>query len=345
MGTSRVTEFSVVVPVYNSERSVAALVAGLVAYFERRGSTFEVVLVDDGSRDGSLAVIKGLAAADTRVKVLSFYRNFGQISALMAGLNHAVGQFVVIMDDDLQHSPEDIEKLHAKMLEGFDVVYAISDRRVTSLWRSFGSGINDRMAQRLIGKPRDIELSSFLMARDHVVREIVAYKGPYPYIAGLLFRISGSVGNVRVRFNERRYGSSNYSLMKLALLWINGFTNFSIAPLRALILFGCACSLLGFLCTLVIIWNKIFRVDYAMGWTSIESSIFFFGGVQLVALGAVGEYVGRIFMVVNGQPQYVIREKVNVSPALPPPAPDVLRRLGPHGEEQVEDRHRRVEAP
>lgn len=301
---------SVVIPCYNSERSLPIVYERLCTLFGER--PFELVLVNDGSADGTWKVIAGIAAKDKRVKAIELFRNFGQHSAIMAGYSHATGDLVVLMDDDLQNRPEVITELEAKINEGYDFVYAAPKNRAAHQFRSIGSRINDVMAEWLIKKPKSLTLSSFLIVRGSVIRELCRYAGPYPYIGGLLLRITRNGTNIFVDGDKRAFGKSGYSFMKLLRLWLNGFTAFSIVPLRFFALTGVILSVLGLIFGLVIVIQRLYSTNPVSGWTSLQATLIFFSGVQLISLGMIGEYVGRIYMSINNTPQYAIRTKLNV---------------------------------
>jgi len=304
------TKISVVVPVYNSQATLVELIERVSKVLAPVGP-FEIILVNDGSRDRSADVCRKLALGNEFVKFISFFRNFGQASAILAGLREARGSVCVIMDDDLQNPPEEILKLLEGIDNGFDFAFGVTPRPSQSLFRLLASKLTFKMADLMLDKPRGLYHSSFLALRQEVVRQIVHYDGPYPYLAGLIFRVSHHGTNVMVRNDERKQGQSQYSLVKLIKLWINSFTSFSVVPLRVAGLVGSLISLSGFILLGVLVVQRLFYGRFLTGWISLLGASLIFSGVQLLALGLLGEYLGRGFMLLNKSPQYSIREKLN----------------------------------
>lgn len=308
------SKISFVIPVYNSEFTVNELVIRIENVINKLENAYdyEIVLVNDFSKDKSLDVCKQICLNNKKVKLISFSKNFGQHSALMAGFRYATGDYIVSMDDDLQTSPEEVPKMLNKLIsEDSDVVYAKYIEKKHSAFRNFGSYINNLMALYLLNKPKDITLSSFFVARKFIIDEVVKYENGFPYIGGLILRVTRNISNITVRHNERKFGKSNYSLKKLLKLWLNGFTNFSIKPLRISSLLGFAIFMISFICIIFLIIRKILTPQIQLGWTSIMVTVVFFGGLQLMSIGLVGEYIGRAFLCINKTPQYVIKEMYN----------------------------------
>lgn len=310
--TGSTTEISIVVPVYNSEGTLEELVQSLIGAFQGR-LQFEIILVNDGSRDNSHQVCKNLSLRHPFVKYLCFYKNFGQINALMAGLNEATGRVAVIMDDDLQNPPSEVIKLYNAIHEGRDFAYGVPEKTLSDGYRAWGTKLNFWMAKVLLGKPEHIFPTSFLAMTDDLVKNIIQYRGPYPYLAGLIFRITTNGVNVTVAHSPRKKGTSTYTFGKLLKLWLNGFTNFSVLPLRVASLLGFVVSICGFCLLIFLGLSKLFFSDYLSGWVSIIGGILLFSGLQLIALGLLGEYLGRVFMVLNQAPQFAVRERYNCS--------------------------------
>lgn len=305
-------DLSLVVPVYNSEKTLDELVSRIKAEF-KNDLSFEIILVNDGSKDRSADVAKRLALQDRSVKFVSFLKNFGQPSALFAGFREAEGDVCVILDDDLQNPPEEIRKLLAQLEQGFDFVFGVSELRQQGLFRALASWLTFKMAHFLFDMPRHIYPSSFLAMNRRVVEEVIKYEGPYPYLSGLIFRVSLNGASIPVKQDPRKVGRSQYSFGKLIRLWLNGFTNFSIVPLRISSLIGACVAFAGFSFLGFIVVQKLFFGDFMPGWTSILGSVLLFSGIQLLAVGILGEYAGRIFMLLNKSPQYCVREKINCS--------------------------------
>jgi glycosyltransferase involved in cell wall biosynthesis len=215
-------DFSVVVPVYNSEQSLEELYRRIEATFAAMGRSFEAVFVDDGSRDHSLAVLRGLHAGDPdRVRVFSLYRNHGQQAALMCGLQRATGEVVVTMDDDLQHFPEDIPAMYEKLLQGHDAVFGFFPKKAHGFLQNLGSRLVGRLGRRIFDPPEDLEVSAFRLVRRDVVEHVGAYRTSFPFVTGMILSTTQRVTNVPVRHDERRYGKSGYTLAKLVRLSFN----------------------------------------------------------------------------------------------------------------------------
>jgi len=302
-------KISIVIPVYNSEDSLRELVERINA--EMAIYSFEIIFVNDGSRDRSLQILYELAMCNSNITVLDLARNFGQHNAIMAGLRLAQGDIVVLMDDDLQNPPAEIHKLIAPLLEGScDVVYGRYLIKKHSWFRNLGSAFNDRVADVMIHKPHDLYFCAFKAMRSFVVAEITRYDGAYPYIDGLIFRATQSICSVVVDHKERNMGTSNYTLRKLIRLWLNMFTNFSILPLRVVTVFGLLMAMLSFVFAFMVIVERFWFDFMPQGWASLIVSIMLLAGIQLASIGLLGEYLGRTYLSINQTPQYVIREIV-----------------------------------
>lgn len=311
----RVAMISAVVPVYNSEKSVGKVVDRLITTFNLMDevTSYEIILVNDGSRDDSEDVCRELAKKET-VVFLNLTKNFGQHHALMAGYRHSKGDYIVKVDDDLQIIPEEIPKLYNHLIvNNHDVVFGKFIKKGHDGFRNFGSYVNNLMASWLLDKPKNIKVSSFYIMRRYVVDGIAEYSNPYPYIAGLIFKVTDNIGNIEVLHSEREDGSSNYTFIKLLKLWFNGFTNFSVKPLRITTVIGMILSSVGFILSILLVVRKFLNQDVQLGWTSTIALIVFFGGIQLISIGMLGEYIGRIFISVNNFPQYVIKETLDES--------------------------------
>ncbi len=302
---------SFVIPCYRSEQTVRGVaeeiretMRGLPAY------DWELVLVNDCSPDGTFAVIRALAEEDPRITAVDLAKNFGQHAALMCGMRHTTGDVVVCLDDDGQTPADEVGKLLEKIEEGCDVVYASYEDKQESGFRRFGSGVNRRMTEIMLAKPKELELTSYFAARRFLVDEMLRYEHCYPYVMGLVLRSTKHVGNVPVRHRARETGASGYTLSKLLGLWMNGFTSFSVKPLRIATYSGAVIALIGFIYALIAV-IRYFTVHMApQGWTTTTVMLLIVGGFILLMLGLVGEYVGRVFMCVNATPQYVEREVV-----------------------------------
>jgi len=306
-------KLSIIIPVYKGEATIGHLADELVKHL--KSHTLEIVLVNDDSPDNSHEICLGLHRKHgDMVKYIRLSRNFGEHNAVLAGLNYATGDYAVIIDDDFQNPPEEIKKLVEKAVDGkFDVVYSYYGKKHHSFLRNMGSSFNNIVASFLLNKPRDLYLSSFKCMNHFAVKEVIKYKGPFPYIDGLIWRSTKNVGKVLVKHQLRKEGRSGYTLRKLIRLWMNMFVNFSIYPLRMSTILGITFSSLGVLLSIILIIDKIIHPNIPIGITSILVAILVFSGVQMVMLGLIGEYLGKLFLTDNQTPQYVIREMLNNS--------------------------------
>ncbi len=313
---ARPLRVSVVVPVFNSEKTLEPLVARLEASLAKRYD-LEVVLVNDGSADASGEACRRLAGRHPWVRFVDLSRNFGEHNAVMAGLRYASGDCAVIIDDDFQNPPEEVAALVEKLGEGYDVVFSSYQTKHHSLFRNFGSWLNNAAASVLLDKDRDLYLSSFKAINRFLIDELARYEGPYPYVDGLILRVTRNVAAVRVEHHPRAEGRSNYTPSRLLRLWLNMFTNFSILPLRIASLLGLLFALSGLVMAAVFALERLANPDLPAGWASVVVIVLVVSGVQLFALGMIGEYLGRLFLKDNGSPMYVARETANCDEAKP----------------------------
>ena len=304
-------KISFVIPCYRSERTLPAVVAELKSTMAGRPEyDYEIILTEDGSPDGVWQVIRSLAEADRRIRAIRFTRNFGQHAALMAGLSAVSGDAAFLLDDDGQAPVDELFKLVDELDKGYDVVYGVYPEIHQNAFRRFGTWANKLMAESLLDWPKDVQSTSFFICRRLIVDEILRYDKPYPYLEGLIIRATRNIGHVLVHQRDRAEGSSGYTLGKLIKLWLNGFTAFSIKPLRAASLCGMLFALIGFVWTLVIVIVRLTTTDVPDGWTTIVAVLLLVGGLLMLMLGLIGEYIGRIYICMNNSPQYVVRECV-----------------------------------
>lgn len=302
-------KISYVIPCYRSEHTLPAVVGEITAKMQTLPQyDYEVILVNDCSPDDTLGTIRRLVAADAHIQGVDLARNFGQHAALMAGFHQCGGDIVVCLDDDGQTPADEVDRLLQKLDEGCDVVYACYDNKQQAGWRNLGSWVNSKMTEIMLGKPPQLVVNSYFAARRFVVEEMLRYEHCYPYVIGLVLRTTKNIGNVPVHHRAREEGRSGYTLGKLLGLWMNGFTSFSVKPLRIATYFGTLSALAGFLYLIFIIINHFTRHTAPLGWASTTALLLLLGGMILLVLGLIGEYVGRIYMCANAAPQYVARE-------------------------------------
>ncbi len=268
------------------------------------------MLVNDCSPDDTFEVIKKLCGENNNITGISLAKNFGQHGALMAGFHYAKGDITICLDDDGQTPAEEAGKLIEAIERGADVVYARYVHKHHSGFRNFGSHVNEVMTRIMLGKPKDLYVSSYFAARRFVVEEIIRYEHAYPYVIGLVLRTTKNIVNVEVNHRDRWAGTSGYNLRKLFGLWFNGFTAFSVKPLRIATVSGAVFAGLGFLYGIYTIIKKIFinPPGLVTGFSALMSVLVFMGGMLMLMLGLVGEYMGRMYLSMNRSPQYVIRE-------------------------------------
>jgi undecaprenyl-phosphate 4-deoxy-4-formamido-L-arabinose transferase len=303
---------SFVIPCYRSANTIG----GVVQEINQTMATLpeyehEIVLVNDCSPDNTFQVLSELAAAQSNITAVDLAKNFGQHAAIMSGLSHTRGDYIVCLDDDGQTPANEVGKLLAKLEEGYDVAYAsYGGHKQHSPFRNFGSWVNSKMTEIMLGKPHDLSLTSYFAAQRFIIDEMLRYENCFPYVMGLVLRSTKNICNVPVNHRQREQGRSGYNLGKLLSLWMNGFTSFSIKPLRLATYVGSLTAIAGFIYAIIIV-IRYFTIHQApLGWSSTTALLLIVGGIILLVQGLVGEYVGRIFMCVNASPQYVERKVV-----------------------------------
>ncbi|HEX4854989.1 glycosyltransferase family 2 protein [Arenimonas sp.] len=301
-------ELSIVVPVYRSATILPELVRQVREAMAAEGldGRFELILVNDASPDDSWPVIRSLAAGHGFLRGIHLRKNVGQHNATIAGLHHARGRIVAIMDDDLQHPPDALGDMVRALDQGHDVCYTRYLNRQHRWWRQAGSRFNDWVATRLLGKPRGVYLSSFKALRREIVDEVIKYDGPYTYLDGLILDVTHAVTAVDVVHRPRHDGKSTYTLRRLLSLWAKMATSFSILPLRLASYLGFLMAGLSLAMVVFVVVAKFMNPDYPQGWASLIAAVLFIGGVQTLCIGMIGEYLGRAYLKLNGRPQFVI---------------------------------------
>lgn len=302
---------SFVIPCYRSAKTLPAVIEEITQTVKAMTEyDYEIVLVNDCSPDDTFTVIKKLCVENPKIKGINLAKNFGQHAALMAGFRHIKGDICICLDDDGQTPANEMNKLIASLEEGADVVYAKYEHKKHSWFRNFGSKVNELMARVMLGKPKELYVSSYFAMKKFVVEEVIRYQNAYPYVIGLVLRTTKNIKNVIVTHREREVGSSGYTLGKLFGLWINGFTSFSVKPLRFATMMGAFCAFVGFIYGIYTIVKKFINPSVPLGFSSMMAAIMFIGGMLMLMLGLIGEYIGRIYVCMNESPQYVVREKI-----------------------------------
>lgn len=322
-GAFKFRTITVVIPAYNSEGTIYEIAEKTIRTLEFEFDKVEIVIVNDGSADGTGARAKKVAQDfPENVKYIQLARNFGEHNAVMCGLNSATGDCVAIIDDDFQNPPEEILGLVEELGKGYDVVYSRYEEKRHHWFRNLGSSFNDWIATHVLRKPAGLYLSSFKVMTRFLVKEIVRYDGPFPYIDGFILATTSLIGSRVCRHDARAEGRSQYSLRRLVRLWLNMLTNFSILPLRVASLLGLVTSMLGFILAIFFVISSLVGgifSDRAIppGWASQIVAITLFAGFQMCLLGMIGEYLGRLLLTENRSPQFVVRETFGGEAPLP----------------------------
>lgn len=302
-------KLSFVIPCYRSEHTIEIVVDEIAQIMqEHQEKDYEIILVNDNSPDDVWNVICRLAQEREQIKGISLSRNFGQHAALMAGYAQCSGEYVFSLDDDGQMPLEAIYTMLAKCVEGYDVVYACYSIPHRSWFRRLGTWFNNKVGELMINQPKNFRGSSFYVAKRYVIKEMLKYQNSYPYLFGLVLRVTRNITSVETIRRDRIEGESGYSLKKLVALWVNSFTAFSVKPLEWGAISGVILAVAGIIFALVTIIRKLMGVDFLLGWSSIVSILLIVGGMILIMLGLIGEYIGRIYISINSAPQYVVKE-------------------------------------
>lgn len=302
---------SYVIPCYCSAKMIRDVVEEITDTMKGLHQyNYEIILVNDSSPDNTFDVIRELSLENENVIGVNLAKNFGQHAALMAGFHQVSGDIIVCLDDDGQTPANEVDKLLACIEKGSDVVYASYEHKQHSNFRNWGSRVNGKMTEVMLGKPKDLSVTSYFAVRRYVVDEILRYEHCYPYVIGLVLRSTNNICNVSVVHREREIGKSGYTFGKLLSLWINGFTSFSVKPLRVATYLGVVSAACGFFYLIYTIVRYFMFRATPMGWSSLVTIVLVLGGMILVVLGMIGEYIGRLYMCVNVSPQFVIREIV-----------------------------------
>ena len=306
-------KISFVIPCYGSENTIEAVIDEIIDIVSQKSEyDYEIIAVNDCSPDNVLDKLYYLSKNNKKVKVINFAKNINRPGAVMAGLNYAKGDYVVVMDDDGQCPMNNFWQLLQPLLDGHDVSIASYPERKQSIFKDFGTLVNKKMTQFILDRPKDMQFTNFMVMKSYIVKEITNYKNPYPYYTGLLLRTTSDIINVQMDERERFSGSTTFTFGKMLGMWLNGLTAFSIKPLRLSSLVGVICAIIGFIFGIVTIIRKLVVPDISVGWSSIVSIILFIGGLIMLMLGMIGEYIGRIYISINNSPQYVVKETINI---------------------------------
>ena len=307
-------KISIVIGLYNSSKTINDVLDELREELTKLDNyDYEIVLVNDCGPDNVYEIVKEIAKTDDHIKLIDLSRNAGQTNAVMTGYQYASGDYVVEMDDDYQMPAYEIGRM-VKELEDkdLDVVFAKYREKKESGFRLFGSKINSFMTELMIGKPKGLTINSFFVMRKHIADVIARYDNNYPYLYGIIFAATSRVGNLEVDHRPRTNGKSNYTVRSLLKLWLNGFLNFSIKPLRIATALGSIITAVSFLVAIILVIQRLLYPTQMVGWTSIMITIIFFSGVQLLGIGIIGEYLGRLYISQSNLPRTVVRETINL---------------------------------
>lgn len=307
-------KLSFIIPCYGSEKTVGLVIDEIDKVVSQNSKyDYEVIAVNDHSPDNVWKVLKDIAKNNSKVKLINLAKNMNRPGALMAGMSETTGDYIILMDDDGQCPMESLWKLIEPLENGHDVSIAKYPTYKQSKFKSFGTIVNRKMTEIVMEKPKDLSFTNFSALKRYIVDEITKYKNPYPYLTGLLLRTTSDIVNVEMEERERITGSTNFTFKKMLNLWINGFTAFSIKPLRISTVAGIITAALGFIYGIYIIIHKlIVHTTVLQGYSSLMAVMLFIGGIIMMMLGMIGEYIGRIYISINNSPQYVIKEKVNI---------------------------------
>lgn len=304
---------SFVIPCYGSEKTITHVIDEIIETVSSNSNyDYEVVAVNDHSPDNVWMVLNGIADSNNKVKIINLAKNMNRPGAVMAGLKYCKGDYVVIMDDDGQCPMDHFFELLQPLYEGADVSMADYPERKQSLFKDFGTLVNKKMTEWIIDRPKDLQFTNFMVIKKYIVDELKKYTNPYPYMTGLLLRTTSNIANVKMEERSRFCGNTTFTLSKMIKLWMNGLTAFSIKPLRLSSFIGVLCAIFGFIFGLITIIRKLVVPNISAGWSSTISIILFVGGLIMLMLGMIGEYLGRIYICINDSPQFVVRETKNI---------------------------------
>ena len=305
-------KLSFVIPCYGSEQTIEFVINEIDETMSQKPEhDYEIICVNDCSPDNVLAVLKHIVTTHSKLIIADLTRNMGKHAAVMAGYSLVSGDIIINLDDDGQCPVPMLWELIAPLDNGYDISMAKYPEKKQSRFKNFGSRVNAAMAQYILSKPKGLAMENFCAVKSFIIAEILNYRNPYPYLEGLFIRTTNRIANVNMEQRDRFAGNGNYTFFKSVKLWLNGFTAFSVKPLRVASVLGVVIAIIGFIAGLVIIIRKLFITpDMQLGYPSLIVTFLFIGGIIMAMLGMLGEYVGRIYISINNAPQYVIREIV-----------------------------------
>ena len=307
------TLLSFIIPCYGSEKTILSVVDELIYIVnQNKEYDYEIIAVNDCSPDNVWMVLTDIAEKNPKIKLIDFAKNSNRPAAVMAGLTNASGDICVIMDDDGQCPINELWRLIKPLNDDYDVSIASYTKRKQSIFKNMGTFLNNKMTEIIIDRPKNMQFTNFMAIKKFIAEKIVEYQNPYPYLTGLLLRTTQRIVNVPMEQRERIDNKrTTFTIKKMISLWLNGLTAFSVKPLRIATVIGIFCSLSGFVYGIYMIINKIINPNIPLGYSSLVVLLLFIGGLLLMMLGIIGEYIGRIYISINNAPQYVIRKKVN----------------------------------
>ncbi len=303
---------SFVIPCYRSEKTVTLVIEEIInTVSEKNEYDYEIIAVNDCSPDNVYDVLKANAKNNKKLKVIDLAKNVGKHAVLMAAFAEVQGDYVICVDDDGQCPIDHLWELIEPLNNGYDMSIAKYPKNKQAVYKNIGSKINSIMTRVLLDKPKDFVFSNFVARKRFVCEKTIEYKNPYPYLEGISLSITRNIAFVPMEERNRISGTTGYSLRKSISLWLNGFTAFSVKPLRISSFVGLICAIIGFVFGIVTIVRKLVVSSVSVGWSSTVSIMLFIGGLLMLMLGMIGEYIGRIYISINNSPQYVVREKIN----------------------------------
>lgn len=308
-------KLSFVIPCYGSENTIEAVISEIKdVMFQRPDFDYEIIAVNDCSPDNVFSVLMNLTRFNDRLTVVDLSKNMGKMSAMMAGFSLVTGDYIVNLDDDGQCPMNELWKLYDAMTTEYDISMARYPVKKQSVFKNFGSSVNSLMSRILLGRPKKLQFTNFFIIKRYIIEEIKKYQNPYPYMEGLILRTTKRIVNVEMEERERYAGRGNFNFYRSLKLWMDGFTAFSVKPLRIATIMGFIIALIGFIFGVIVIIKKLSTPEAPdTGYSSTMSIMLFIGGMIMIMLGLIGEYIGRIYICINNSPQYLIRQII-ISP-------------------------------